>query len=305
MPEVSGCEPSNEAGACAPSNGMHLWYRDEGNSDGEPMLLIMGLSSQLIAWPDDFVAALGEAGYRVIRFDNRDCGLSLKVDAPDGLFDPAPYKLADMANDAAGLLDHLGIQEAHVVGASMGGMIAQYVAINHNQKVRSLCSIMSTTGALGVGGWTDEAFAAVTSRPPNTERDTVIEHITWVYRVIGSQTLAKEEEVSRKKLATASYDRMFWPKGGNLQVKAIVAPGQNRTAQLEALKDSRWVPTLVIHGAEDSLINISGGVATHNAVPDSEFLRIETMGHDLPKRHHQAILAAIHANAGRLAPHRV
>src|SRR5262249_38394654 len=143
------------------------------------------------------------------------------------------------------------------------------------------------------------------SRPPNTERDTVIEHITWVYRVIGSQTLAKEEEVSRKMLATASYDRMFWPKGGNLQIKAIGAPGQDRTAQLEALKDDKWVPTLVIHGAEDSLINISGGVATHDAVPDSEFLRIETMGHDLPRRHHREILAAIHANAGRLAPHRV
>ena len=302
MAEVSGCEPSNEPGACAPSNGMHLWYRDEGQRDGEPMLLIMGLSSQLIAWPDEFVAALGDLGYRVIRFDNRDCGLSLKIDAPDGLLDPAPYKLADMADDAAGLLDHLGIERAHVVGASMGGMIAQYLAINHNQKVRSLCSIMSTTGALGVGGWTDEAFAAVTSRPPDAERDTVIEHITWVYRVIGSRSLGKEEEASRRKLATASYDRKFWPKGGNLQVKAIAAPFQNRTAQLEALVGDRWVPTLVVHGAEDSLINISGGKATHEAVVDSQYLPIETMGHDLPKRHLKAIVAAIHANAKRPVP---
>src|ERR671926_1909461 len=145
----------SEPGDFAPSNGLRLWYRDEGNPSGETILLIMGLGSQLIAWPQDFVDDLGGGGYRVIRFDNRDCGLSDKIVASPAVHDASglavAYTLSDMADDAVGLLDHLGIDRAHIVGASMGGMISQLVAINHGARVRSLCSIMSTTGNPLVG----------------------------------------------------------------------------------------------------------------------------------------------------------
>jgi pimeloyl-ACP methyl ester carboxylesterase len=287
-----------EPGAYATSNGIQLWYRDEGDQSGEPLLLIMGLSSQLIAWPQAFVDGLGGRGFRVIRFDNRDCGLSEKIEG--GTYDlleagrnakAAAYQLTDMADDAAGLLDHLGIEQAHIVGASMGGMIAQSVAIRHAAKVRSLCSIMSTTGAPFIGLPTLQAAIAV-SVPTPPEREKAIAHIANVMRIIGSRTHEAEEQEFRLQLARESYSRMFYPQGGQRQLAAILA-APNRTADLSHVK----VPTLAVHGAEDSLINISGGRATHNAVPDSTFLELATMGHDLPEAVQAEVIAAIDANA--------
>jgi pimeloyl-ACP methyl ester carboxylesterase len=286
--------------AHAPVNGIQLCYRDEGNPSGQPVLLIMGLGSQLIAWPQGFVAGLIGRGYRVIRFDNRDSGLSDKLDGvPDNALvvdrDPkaAAYQLTDMAADAVGLLDHLKIGTAHVVGASMGGMIAQLVAIDYPKQVRSLCSIMSTTGAPFIGLPTLAAAVAVLSPTP-ADRAQAIPHIANVLRIIGSQTHQEPEWDNRLALAEASYDRSFCPEGTRRQFAAIVAAA-NRTPQLEALD----LPTLVVHGREDSLINISGGRATHEAIRGSEFLELPDMGHDLPQPLLERIVDAIDANAGR------
>jgi pimeloyl-ACP methyl ester carboxylesterase len=287
-----------EPGEYANVNGIRIWYRDEGDPSGEPLLLIMGLSSQLIAWPQDLVDALGTRGFRVIRFDNRDCGLSDKIESKSyDLMEAghsvkaAAYQLTDMAADAVGLLDHLKIRQAHIVGASMGGMIAQTIAIHHAHKVLSLCSIMSTTGAPFIGLPTLEAAIAV-ALPTPPEREKAIPHIANVMRIIGSRTHEAEERPFRLKLATESYDRMFYPAGGQRQLAAILA-APDRTHDLGNVN----VPTLVVHGSEDSLINISGGKATHIAVPNSTFLEVPTMGHDLPAVVRPEVIAEIEANA--------
>lgn len=282
----------NEPGAYAPTNGIRLWYRDEGNPDGEPLLLIMGLSAQLIAWPDDLVNGLGALGYRVIRFDNRDAGLSDKIETHDDPLTPA-YHLVDMAQDTVGLLDHLNIEQAHIVGASMGGMIAQLIAIHHAPRVRTLCSIMSTTGAALVGLPTPEAALAVLAPTP-PEREKAIPHIATVSRIIGSRTYEQQERPHRLRLAEQSYDRMFYPPGGQRQFLAI-ATATNRTAELGRLT----MPSLVIHGEEDSLITVSGGRATHAAIPGSTYLELATMGHDLPTALRPQVIEAIHTNATR------
>jgi pimeloyl-ACP methyl ester carboxylesterase len=296
----------DEPGAYATRDGIKLWYRDEGNPDGPPLLLIMGLSSQLIHWPDDFVADLGSRGYRVIRFDNRDSGLSDKFPGRLPAFEPpllpgklpwsGIYRLGDMADDAVGVLEFvLGPDEpAHIVGASMGGMIAQLVAIHHKRKVLSLCSIMSTTGALDVGRPTPEAYDAVTAPTP-TERTKAIEHITWVTTVIGSKTYEESERPARLALAEKAFDRAFCPECGKRQSDAILLAG-NRTLNLRQVT----VPSLVVHGAEDSLIDISGGRATYDALKvkaDATWLPFDTMGHDLPQPLRGQIAEAIDTNA--------
>jgi pimeloyl-ACP methyl ester carboxylesterase len=280
-----------EPGAYAPTNGIRLWYRDEGDPAGEPLLLIMGLNAQLIHWPDEIVTALGQRGYRVIRFDNRDSGLSDKIAATTDPGGGPAYHLVDMAADAVGLLDHLGIDKAHVVGASMGGMIAQLVAIHHPDRVASLCSIMSTTGNPLVGHPTFEAVQALLEPTP-TERDQAIEHIAEIARIIGSKTHADTERPRRRQLAEAAYDRSHYPEGTQRQFKAI-ANALNRTPKLRDLT----TPTAVIHGAEDSLINVSGGKATHNAIPDSIYLELPDMGHDLPQPLWPQLIDTIDANA--------
>ncbi len=281
-----------EPGDYASANGIRLWYRDEGVPTGIPLLLIMGLNSQLILWPDEIVAALGDRGYRVIRFDNRDSGLSDKITATIPPGRKPPYRLEDMADDTVGLLDHLGIrQPAHVVGASMGGMIAQLVAIHYADRVASLTSIMSTTGAFGVGLPTFEAIQALLEPTPEP-REEAIAHIANIYRVIGSRTHADTERERRLALATASYDRAFYPDGAKRQLAAIAA-ATNRTLELRKLT----VPTAVIHGAEDSLINVSGGRATRDAVPGSTYLELPDMGHDLPQPLWPQLIDAIDANA--------
>ena len=260
-------------------------YRDEGDENGEPLLLVMGLSSQLIHWPQELVDALGDRGYRVIRLDNRDSGLtSWKVP-------PAQYFLQAMADDALELLAHLGIDQAHVVGASMGGMISQLIAIGRPERVRTLCSIMSTTGDPRVGLPADGVIGELL-RPLPEDPDEAIAQVAHVYDVIGSRTHAASERPRRLELAGAAYRRAVHPDGGARQIAAILM-ATDRTRRLQALR----VPALVIHGGEDSLIDISGGEATHAALAGSAYLPLADMGHDLPEPLLDRIVASIVENA--------
>ncbi|CCH29636.1 alpha/beta fold hydrolase [Actinosynnema sp. NPDC047251] len=280
-----------EPGAYAPTNGIRLWYREEGDPGGEPLLLIMGLNSQLILWPDELVRELGERRYRVIRFDNRDCGRSDKIAAtvpPGG--GPA-YHLVDLAADTVGLLDHLGIERAHVVGASMGGMVAQLIAIHHPERAATLTSIMSTTGNPLVGYPTPEAVAAV-QEPTPTEREAAIDHITNVYTVIGSRTHAEAEHPRRRQFAADSFDRGLHPRGAQRQFAAILS-AVDRTPRLRELD----LPTAVVHGAEDALIDVSGGRTTHELVSGSTYREFPDMGHDLPAVLLPELVDIIDANA--------
>ncbi|WP_433722007.1 alpha/beta fold hydrolase [Nocardia sp. CA-129566] len=263
---------------------VRMCYRDEGDPSGEPLLMIMGLSSQLIHWPQEIVDDLGERGYRVIRPDNRDSGLT------EWKITPSQYYLRAVARDAIELLDHLGIEQAHVVGASMGGMVAQLLAIEHPARVRSLCSIMSTPH-VSIGMADGEVLQELTKPlPPN--RDEAIEQVVDLYTLIGSKTYADRER--RYALATHAYDRARHPEGPARQVTAsIIAP--NRTKSLQQLR----VPALVIHGAEDSLIKIAGGEATHAAIPGSTYLPLAAMGHDIPAPLFDEVVAAIAENAAR------
>jgi pimeloyl-ACP methyl ester carboxylesterase len=223
----------------------------------------------MLGWPDDFCTSLAERGLYVIRFDNRDVGLSTHLHdapAPDPLaafagdLSSASYTLSDMAADAAGLLDALELDSAHVVGVSMGGMIAQTIAIEYPERVRSLTSIMSTTGDRSVGQANEAAMGALL-RPPATSREEEIERTVAVFRVIGSPGFELDEAWLRQR-AGIGYDRAHDPVGPNRQLVAIVASG-DRTEKLRSLN----VPTLVVHGADDPLVNVSGGRATAEAIP--------------------------------------
>ena len=275
-----------------------LCYRVDGDPAHPPVLLIMGLNSQLIHWPQRLVDKLKEA-HRVIRFDNRDSGLTRwRTGEPpaDG------YRLVDMADDAIQLLDHLGIDQAHIVGASMGGMIAQRLAINYPERARSLCSIMSTTGNIWVGYAQPGVIAELIKEPPS-DPEGAIDHIVALYALIGSDTYAAEEAPRRRALAEAAYRRSLdsnggpaHPGGGARQVGAILLAG-DRTKELNGLS----LRTLVIHGNEDALIHISGGKATRDAIPAAKWLGdpekgVEGMGHDLPQPLLDAIVAGIVAH---------
>jgi pimeloyl-ACP methyl ester carboxylesterase len=267
------------------------------------MLLIMGLGAQLIDWPQEFCDALVARGYRVIRFDNRDAGLSDGLDEagpPDlaavlkGDVRTVPYRMADMAADAAGLLDALGIDAAHVVGVSMGGMIAQQLTLDFPQRVRSLCSIMSTTGDRTVGRATPEA-AAVLTRPAAPSRDEAIANAMAVSRTIGSPGFPADADELRRRV-TAKVDRAYRPAGTARQYAAILA-SPDRTSRLREVA----VPALVIHGAEDPLIGVSGGRATAAAIPGAELLVVDGMGHDLPRDAYPPVIDAIDRTARRAA----
>jgi pimeloyl-ACP methyl ester carboxylesterase len=283
----------------ARSNGIELEYELLGHPADPALLLIMGLGAQMIDWPQEFCEQLAAQGFYVIRFDNRDAGLSTALDelgTPDlaAIFGgaTAPYLLADFAADTAGLLDALDIDRAHVVGASLGGMIAQQFAIDHPGRVLSLCSIMSMTGDRSVGHPTPEA-AAVLGRPPAASRAEAIANSVAGSKVIGSPGFpAVEEELLRR--ATAKYDRAYRPLGTLRQYAAALA-SPDRT---EALHDVK-APTLVVHGEADPLINASGGRATAAAVPDAEFVLIAGMGHDLPRDCWPQIIDAVTRNAAR------
>ena len=289
--------------AFARANGIEIAYELDGDPADQPILLVMGLGAQLVHWDPDFVAALVRRGFWVIRFDNRDSGLSEKIEGgpePD-MFralqgDPssASYTLSDMAADGIGLLDHLGVEQAHVVGVSMGGMIAQHMAIEHPGRVRSLTSIMSTTGNPDVGQATPQALAALLT-PPVEGRDANIERSLGIWRVIGSPGFPLDEAYVRRR-AAESFERCFYPVGVSRQLLAVVSSG-DRT---ERLADVR-VPTLVLHGEEDPLVPISGGRATAAAIPGAELRSFPGMGHDLPRELFQPIADAIAANAARAA----
>lgn len=257
----------------AAANGITIEYEAFGEPGSPPVLLIMGLGGQLIMWEVGFCTALADAGFFVIRFDNRDVGLSTWFDGVPAT--PPPYSLGDMADDAAGLLDALGIPAAHIVGASMGGMIAQTFAITHAERTLTLVSIMSTTGDRGVGQPTPEALAAIMVERPTT-RDEAIELALKVSAITGSPGYTRDEQRERERLAQ-SYDRAFHPEGFRRQLAAIMTQ-PDRTEALGGLD----VPTLVIHGAADTLVTPSGGEATASAVPGATLTLIPGMGHDLP-----------------------
>ncbi len=280
---------------------IELAYEVGGDPAGAPMLLIMGLGAQMILWPDDLVAELGARGFRTVRFDNRDCGRSTWIEggpepnplaALAGDVSSASYTLEDMAADAAGLLDHLGIGEAHVVGASMGGMIAQTLAIRHPRRARSLASIMSTTGDRAVGMPKPEVLPALLTPPPATREGTV-EWAERMFAIIGSPGFEPDREWVAD-VAGREFDRGQNPLGTARQLMAIAASG-DRTQALRGV----GAPAVVIHGAADPLVPISGGRATAEAIPGADLVVIEGMGHDLPRGAWPRIVDAIVANAQR------
>jgi pimeloyl-ACP methyl ester carboxylesterase len=281
------------------ANGIDIEYDTFGNRADRPLLLIMGLGAQMIHWDEAFCRALAAAGHFVVRFDNRDAGLSTRFEAagaPDmvqimtkfraGEPTEAPYDLDDMADDAAGLLDALDLASAHVCGASMGGMIAQALAVRHRPRVRSLVSIMSSTGNPDLPPGKPEALAALMS-PAGETRDAVIDRSLAVSSVIGSPGFPRDEAEIRRK-ALLAFDRAFYPIGVARQMAAVAAHG-NRRPRLETLS----VPALVIHGADDPLVPLAGGMDTHQALAGSRLLVIEGMGHDLPRGAWPRIVTAI------------
>ncbi len=265
--------------------GIDIAYQRLGRPDAPAILLIMGIAAQSIHWPDAFCHALVDSGLQVIRFDNRDSGLSTHL--KDSLVPNLPavlagdlssvsYTLSDMAADAVALLDHLGIEKAHVAGASMGGQIAQTIAINHPERVMSLISMMSTTGSMQVGQPSPEVLQAVFSGPPAVTREQVIQQMIRAARVVGSPGYPGDEsEIATR--AGRAYDRCHDPVGTARQAVATLASG-DRTVRLRQLT----VPALVIHGLADSMCDVSGGRATADAIPGAELILIEGMGHDLP-----------------------
>ncbi len=285
----------------AQANGIELEYDTFGDEGDPPILLVMGLGAQMTAWDDDFCRRLAARGFRVVRFDNRDVGLSTKFDSADGLDIPAallafvsggkvdvrpPYLLTDMAEDAFGLLDALGIAAAHVVGASMGGMIAQTMAITRPERVLSLTSIMSTTGDRGVGSATPEALTLLMTRPPD-DRAGYVANAVNASRLLHGNVLPFDEERTAAR-AGGFFDRSYYPVGTGRQLVAILASG-DRTPALAAVE----APTLVVHGDADPLVDHSGGVATAKAVPGAELRTIEGMGHDLPLERWDEVIDAI------------
>jgi pimeloyl-ACP methyl ester carboxylesterase len=277
-------------------NGIDIEYVTSGDPADPPLLLVMGLGGQLIAWPERFVEQLASRGFFVIRHDNRDCGLSTKFDGmPDitalfaGDTSSAAYTVEDMADDAAALLGELGIERAHVMGVSMGGMITQALAINHGDRFLTACSIMSTTGDRNVGAPTGEAMTALL-RPIATSREEAITAHLEANKVIGSPGFPTDEKTLTER-AAAAYDRSYCPEGTARQLGAILG-SPDRTEGLHGVK----MPFLVIHGESDPLVTPSGGAATAAAVPGAKLITVPGMGHDLPEGLWAQIIDAVAAN---------
>jgi pimeloyl-ACP methyl ester carboxylesterase len=275
-------------------SGIQVAYELFGAATAPPVLLIMGAGAQMIGWPEGFCAELAGLGARVIRFDNRDSGHSTHfADAPPpdlpaalaGDFSTVPYTLSDMAADTVGLLDALGVDSAHVVGASLGGMIAQVIAIEHPGRVRSLTSMMSTTGARDVGQARPEAFAGL-GAPPD-DRAGFIDWQVRSLRAVGSPGFAFDEAAAADR-AGRSWDRDRDRLGITRQAAAAVASG-DRTGRLRSLQ----VPALVIHGGADVIFDVSGGRATAAAIPGAELMIVDGMGHSLPREVWPGIAARI------------
>lgn len=272
------------------TNGINLAYDVQGDPAGEPILLIAGLGLQLISWPDAFCQGLAAQGFRVIRFDNRDCGLSTKMDQfgkphlPTAFFHSlfhlpllSGYTLYDMAKDAVGLLDELGIGKAHIVGASMGGMIAQIIAATSPHRTLTLTSIMSTSGRPGLPGPTLAAHNALFSSPDNPrEIDSVIGYFVKMFQVIGSPRYPTPEAELRRRVVQ-SVRRNVCPAGSARQIMAVAASG-DRVALLRTIK----AQSLIIHGSDDPLVPIACGRDTARWIPNATMHEIEGMGHDFP-----------------------
>jgi pimeloyl-ACP methyl ester carboxylesterase len=280
--------------------GVTLCYEERGDAADPTVLLVMGLGTQMVAWHEDFCAALVGRGFRVVRFDNRDVGRSSRIAARPPTVGQlvrrsraaAAYTLDDMAADATGLLDHLGVDAAHVVGASMGGMIAQTIALTRPERVLSLASIMSNTG----GRWRGQPHLAlypVLLRRAPREREAFVEHVVRVFTAIGSPDFERDLDDVRD-MARLSWERGHDPAAGARQLAAIVASG-DRTERLRRVD----VPTVVIHGTRDRLVAPSGGRATARAIPGARLVEIDGMGHDLPRQAWPQIIDAIAENAAR------
>lgn len=288
------------------ANGIEIECEVHGPESGEPLLLIMGLGQQLTRWPVALIERLVGEGFRVVRFDNRDIGLSTGFDdasTPDlstvfgalaeGRDPGAPYLLADMADDAAGLLDALGVARAHVAGVSMGGMIGQMLAARHPDKVLSLVSVMSTTGNPAVPPARPEAQAVLFARPAANDLESLVEHSLKAQIVIQSPAWPVNPETERP-LLRAGIQRAYRPMGVLRQMIAVIASGDRR----EVLK-TITAPTVVLHGADDPLVPVEGGKDTAATIPGAELRIVEGMGHDLPEAVRGAFVEAVKAATAR------
>jgi pimeloyl-ACP methyl ester carboxylesterase len=269
------------------NRNIELEYDHFGNPTDPALLLIMGFTAQMVAWDEEFCKQLADRGHFVIRFDNRDCGLSTKLHGVPSNSDavimaammetempPVPYTLSDMAADAMQVLDHLNIERAHIMGASMGGMIAQTVAIEHPHRVKTLISVMSQPGELTVGQPTQEAMELIVTPAPSDRDEYIAFAPKWQ---LWQSKKYRSDEVSRRN-AIRDFDRSNYPEGGPRQMAAIYASG-SRAEGLQKLE----VPTLVIHGTDDQLITPSGGERTAELIPNSTLLMVDDMGHDMPQ----------------------
>ena len=269
------------------NRSIELEYEHFGNPTDPALLLIMGFTAQMVAWDEEFCTQLADRGHFVIRFDNRDCGLSTKLHGVPSNSDavimaammetempPVPYTLSDMAADAMQVLDHLNIERAHIMGASMGGMIAQTVAIEHPHRVKTLISVMSQPGELTVGQPTQEAMELIVTPAPSDRDEYIAFAPKWQ---LWQSKKYRSDEVSRRN-AIRDFDRSNYPEGGPRQMAAIYASG-SRAEGLQKLE----VPTLVIHGTDDQLITPSGGERTAELIPNSTLLMVDDMGHDMPQ----------------------
>lgn len=284
------------------SPGIELCYQTFGDPGDEPLLLVMGLSGPMTWWEDELCEQLARAGFYVVRYDNRDVGRSTKVAARvsrgmllrafAGRRVRAPYSIGDMATDAFGLLDHLGLDGAHVVGISMGGMIAQTMAIEQPDRVRSLVSIMSTTGRRTVG-WQSPKLLPGLIAPRQPGRESYVQTSAALWKMIGSPDYpADHDELARR--AGITFDR-GWDARGVLRQMLAVLTQPDRTIRLRGVR----VPTLVVHGLSDRMVHVSGGRATAAAVPGAELLLIDGMGHDMPPALFPTFVDAIRRNADR------
>jgi len=281
-------------------NGVAIEIESRGKEEHPAFVLVRGLSTQLVQWPERFASALTEAGFRVVAFDNRDAGLSEKLTgagAPSlaellgGSLSP-PYTVADMAADTVGVLDALGIERAHFAGISMGGMIVQRVAIAHPERCLSMASIMSSSGAPGLPAATPEAMEALTSQPEDpTDRECVIAHSMRTQRVIGSPGLPMTEDELRRYCEVA-YDRCYCPDGTARQLAAVAAD-----LERAGLLGRIAVPSLVIHGREDPLIPLAAGEDTAARIPGARFEVIDGMGHDINDANSPHVTRALIAHA--------
>jgi pimeloyl-ACP methyl ester carboxylesterase len=282
-------------------DGVDLCFQTFGSPEADPLLLVMGLGGPMTWWDDRLCAMLADQGFYVIRFDNRDIGRSSRVEGPVsvgrltrafvGLHVRTAYTLDDMARDALGLLDHLGIESAHIWGVSMGGMIAQTMAVTHPERVLSLTSMMSTTGARSVGFQHPSLLPVFLTR--SGDREGYVEASVRTWRIIGSPGYPSTEDDVRRR-AAETFDRGVSPHGTARQILAVLTQ-PNRTRDLARVA----VPTLVIHGLADKMVHVSGGRATSLAVPRSELLLIDGLGHDVPEGLWPTLVLAVRRNADR------